>query len=447
MQLAEKIYRPLIPILVIFSGLLYYNIGYNTLRTNFLELMFQITILFTFLVIIWYYFKRSETELSLRIIQYSGIFFRIILLFSVPSLSDDFYRFLWDGNMTNLNFNPYLILPETYAQASELNLYMKELFENMNSRAYFAVYPPLNQFIFSFVTLIFPEDLFKQIIFLRLILFIAELLIIFNLPVFLQKIGISNSISALYILNPLVILEITGNLHFEGLAIWFLLLTLSFIKSGKWKTASVFYSLSIGIKLLPLIFLPVLIRFLGIKRGIFYAFTALFINLLLFLPFMDLDAFVSMFSSIELYFNKFEFNASVYYIIRSVGYQIWNYNIIQTAGIVLSIITIAVIFLLALKVTKDNYECLIKYMFFSLLVYFLFSTTVHPWYIITALFLSVLCNYHRSVFLWSWIIFTSYHTYISQPYSENILVTALSYLIVFSALIFDTRRNDIHVTA
>lgn len=316
----------------------------------------------------------------------------------------------------------------------------------MNSQIYFTVYPPLNQYIFSVASYIFPLDIFKQIVLLKSILFAAELLVIYKLPVLLQKIGVSKYISALYILNPLVILETIGNLHFEGLGVCALLLTLSLIRSGKWKPAAFFYGVSIGIKLLPLIFLPLLIRFYGIKRGLIFVFTALLVNVILFLPFLDIVAFLRIFGSIELYFVKFEFNASVYYIIRSIGYYIWQYNIIQTVGIVLSIITFLSIVFLSFKVIRNNYEDLIKYMLFSMLIYFLLSTTVHPWYIITPLFLSVLCNYHKSVFLWTWIIFSSYHTYISQPYSENILITALSYLIVFSVLVLEIKRNEKTIT-
>lgn len=445
MHLAERVHKPIIILLVLLSALLYYNVGYNTIRTNFFELAIQITILFLFLGCIWYLFKKSDSDINLKIIQFSGILFRLILLFSIPNLSDDFYRFLWDGNMINLNFNPYLILPETYTQTSELNLYMRELYENMNSRTYFTVYPPLNQFIFTVSTNLFPQDIFKQIVLMKSFLFVAELLVIYKLPGLLQKMGISKYISALYILNPLVIIETLGNLHFEGLGVCMLLLTISMIKSDKWIAAAIFYALSVGIKLLPLIFLPLLIRFYGFKRGLFFVFSAFLVNLILFLPFMDIEAFVRMFGSIELYFNKFEFNASIYYVIRSVGYYIRQYNIIQTAGMVLSIITFLLIVILSLKMKRNNYKDLMKYMLFSMLVYYSLSTTVHPWYIVTPLFVAVLCNCHRSVFLWTWIIFSSYHTYMTQPYSENILITALSYLIVFSALIFEIKRNEVSI--
>src|SRR5690606_22107306 len=103
----------------------------------------------------------------------------------------------------------------------------------------------------------------------------------------------------------------------------------------------------------------------------------LLVNFILFLQFLDIEAFMRIFGSIELYFNKFEFNASIYYIIRSIGYYILQYNIIQTAGMVLSIITFLSIVILSLKVKRNNYEDLMKYMLFSLLIYYSLSTTVH----------------------------------------------------------------------
>ena len=41
----------------------------------------------------------------------ASITFRAVLLFNIPILSDDFYRFVWDGHLTAFGINPYLHLP------------------------------------------------------------------------------------------------------------------------------------------------------------------------------------------------------------------------------------------------------------------------------------------------------------------------------------------------
>ena len=40
-----------------------------------------------------------------------GLVFRLIILISTPNLSQDFYRFFWDGQLILNGFNPYLNTP------------------------------------------------------------------------------------------------------------------------------------------------------------------------------------------------------------------------------------------------------------------------------------------------------------------------------------------------
>ena len=79
-------------------------------------------------------------------------------------------------------------------------------------------------------------------------------------------------------------------------------------------------------------FLPLLFRRLGWKKALgYYAVTSILL-LLFFLPFLSGAFAENFFSSINLWFQKFEFNASFYYLIRWIGYEIEGYNIIAYAG-------------------------------------------------------------------------------------------------------------------
>ena len=59
-----------------------------------------------------------------------------------------------------------------------------------------------------------------------------------------------------YFLNPLVIIELTGNLHFEGVMLFFFVCALYLISKKKWLLATPFYAASIMVKLVPILFLP-----------------------------------------------------------------------------------------------------------------------------------------------------------------------------------------------
>ncbi|MEQ9229236.1 MAG: hypothetical protein RIF46_01035, partial [Cyclobacteriaceae bacterium] len=81
------------------------------------------------------------------------------MLFATPSLSDDFYRFIWDGRLLAHGIHPFAELPGFYLDPS-LNIpgIDQSLFDNLNSKEYFTIYPPFAQLIFLISVLIFPKS-------------------------------------------------------------------------------------------------------------------------------------------------------------------------------------------------------------------------------------------------------------------------------------------------
>src|SRR5690606_13488087 len=90
-----------------------------------------------------------------------------------------------------------------------------------------------------------------------------------------------------YILNPFIIIELTGNLHFEGVMLLLVVCSLYLISKEKWKLSAVVLAASVSIKLIPFIFLPLLYQHLKFKKWFWYCTIVMGINLLLFLPFFS----------------------------------------------------------------------------------------------------------------------------------------------------------------
>lgn len=371
-----------------------------------------------------------------------AILLRLVLLPLTPNLSDDVYRFIWDGRLLAQGIDPFAFLP---AQIIELDMHEglrginESLFSKLNSPQYFTIYPPVNQAVFALSAIVFPDSLYGSIILIRLCLLLAEAGSLYLLYRLLQAWQLPTQKMLLYALNPLVILELAGNLHFEALMIFFLLL--SFLLLAKqWQVLSaVCLALAIGTKLLPLIILPLYWRRLGtVKAWRYYLFTAGFL-VLLFLPLLSWELWEGLGQSIGLYFQKFEFNASIYYVVREVGFAIKGYNIIGTAGKWLAAATFLAIIIFSWFERKKQLPVACMWVW---LIYLSLATTVHPWYLTPILALSVFSSY-RFVLLWTYLVFFSYAGYSATGFHENLWVTGLAYGLLLAYLVYELTTASI----
>jgi hypothetical protein len=74
-------------------------------------------------------------------------------------------------------------------------------------------------------------------------------------------------------------------------------------------------------------------------------------------------------------------------------------------------------------------EKLPLFMLFAICIYYLFSTTVHPWYLGVPLLLSVFTRY-RFMQVWSFTVLLSYWGYSQMVYQEQLSLMALEYGVV-----------------
>ena len=91
------------------STVLYFVFAYHSQRANFASIFVIYTTLF--LLFAGIYQTQKDRFLTLACI---GVLFRIISIVAIPNLSQDFYRFIWDGRMLLNGINPYLFTPESF---------------------------------------------------------------------------------------------------------------------------------------------------------------------------------------------------------------------------------------------------------------------------------------------------------------------------------------------
>jgi alpha-1,6-mannosyltransferase len=419
---------PLKYILAIVFAAVYVCFGYFLERENFQHL----TILFGVGFALYFFFvlttnDKKETDTLLWI----SMVFRLLFIVAIPCLSDDYFRFIWDGKLFVNGFNPYLFIPSEIINTDVAKTagLTQELYDGLNSPDYYTVYPPINQLIFSLSGFFSKFGLLAGIIAIRVPILIAEFFLIKYIRRLLDSLELPHHHVLWYALNPLVIVELSGNLHFEGMMLLCIVVGIYWLMANKWAGAAIWWAMAISIKLIPVLFLPVLLKRLGIVKSFwFYSITAIALAFT-FLPFLDQQLIEHLFSSIDLYFRTFEFNASVYYIIRWLGFKQAGYNIIQQVGPILPIVTFVLV--MAVYLYKNNtWQDVLKKMFFAYTIYLLLATTVHPWYIINLVLLSVFVRNYRYAIVWSMLAVLSYAAYMTSDYQENHLFIAIEYIVV-----------------
>ncbi|WP_298900539.1 mannosyltransferase [uncultured Psychroserpens sp.] len=442
-----------IPLVLAFVSLcLYLLFAYDLVRTNYTKLIVLYCLLWLAFILLLKYSKNQ-----LKFLTWLAFLSRAVFILAIPNLSQDFYRFIWDGRMILEGFNPYLTTPESYiqtgidlpvAQAETLYAGMGEL-----NGSHYTNYPPINQLCFTIAALFSGHSVLGSALVLRLLIIAADFGTLFFGKRLLDRLNIPVKNIFWYILNPFIIIELTGNLHFEGVMIFFLVWGLYLLHKNRWKWAAVVFALSISVKLIPLLFLPLFFMWFNKtssndstttpifnfkKLLLFYTIIA-GVTMLLFVPFFSLEFVNNYAQTVGLWFQKFEFNASIYYLARTIGYWFRGYNEIAVIGKILPILVFSFVMILAFyKKTMDT-KTLIKHMLFAFAFYLFLSTTVHPWYIATLLVLGLFTNYKFPV-VWSFIVILSYLAYINlnkADKSENLWIITLEYVIVYGVFIWE----------
>lgn len=405
-------------------------LGYYIPRTSFGSILAVFSACF---ILYWRLFVISSTGASWKKLVLLAILLRLTLLFSIPQWSEDYARFLWDGNLLVEGLNPYFLTPTAALQQLDLesSLWVDQLFPLLNSPDYHSIYPPSNQVVFGLAAFLSKGDVLYGVMMIRFVLFVFELLAFYLIYLLLQLFHQPAHKLLLYALNPLVIMEITGNLHFEGIMLTMILAGIYFLKKNNFIYSGGIMAAAVAVKLSPLMLFPAVFRSIPIKAWLGFSLAAVFVLLLTLNPlFWNVEGFGQ---SLSLYGNVFEFNASVYYLLRQAGYWISGYNIISTLGPFLKGLTLVLILIVSFRSRNKEEEAFPETLLLVYWTFFLLSTVVHPWYIVPAIGISVLTE-KRAFIIWSFLIVFSYQTYQSQPYTESTLLLFLQYVCLMMAL-------------
>ncbi len=281
---------------------------------------------------------------------------RVVLIGSTPALSDDIYRYVWEGRVLHAGYNPFV-----HAPASEdLRGLRDSDFDSINHRHMETIYPPLAQGAFYIGAAVGSGVTPHKIIY---VLFdIATMVLIAFL---LRTRGRNPALSVVYGWSPLVILEFAHSGHMDSLGIFFFVLAILLVDRGR----NVLGLVSMALSFLAKYFSVVLIPFFAMRKRYLLGLTLFGVLAVLgYLPFADASA--NLASSLGVYGRHWSFNSFGYVVaLRVIG--------------VSEVVRVGLAVLVILFAVYQGYRQrdVVRYAYLVTGCALLVSPTLYPWYL------------------------------------------------------------------
>jgi hypothetical protein len=191
---------------------------------------------------------------TLKLILLFAVVFRVALLLTTPNLSDDVYRYVWDGKIQAAGINPYRYVPEDEALA---HLRDDQISPHINRRDYArTIYPPGAQMIFLGVYSLFGESVLGM----KFVLVMFDLLTIAGLLLILNRLTIDPNRVIVYAWHPLVAWEVAHSGHIDAAAVALLVIALLFNLRERRFLSGCLLGLATLVKFYPALLFPVLYK-------------------------------------------------------------------------------------------------------------------------------------------------------------------------------------------
>ena len=214
-----------------------------------------------YLIVVWLIVRaRGARSTLLLVLLFAGIF-RLSIVFALPYLSDDIYRYVWDGRVQAAGINPYRYIP---ADKHLQSLRDEEIYPKINRRDYaHTMYPPGAEFMYFLTTRIS-----ESVTWMKLTIVGFELIAVWILMELLASFGIARQRILIYAWHPLAVWEFAGSGHVDPLAFAFIALAL-LARRRSWETATgIALGLATLAKLFPIVLFPALYKRWGWKMPV-----------------------------------------------------------------------------------------------------------------------------------------------------------------------------------
>jgi alpha-1,6-mannosyltransferase len=225
-------------------------------------------------------------------------------LLTPPGSDDDIHRYVWDGRVQRLGYNPYIVVPSDPALGA---LHTPET-RTLNNPDIPSPYPAGAQLFFRAVSAI------HESVFALKVAFVAcDLAIVLVLLDILRCSGQGAHWVLAYAWNPLLAIEVAGSGHIDIVGALLLLLSFAALER-RWRAiAAVAFGLAVAVKFLPIVLLPLYWKRVRMRDA---ALAAVVVGLL-YVPFLNHGRIPI--GSLGTYVQSFRFNDPVFAMFERVA--------------------------------------------------------------------------------------------------------------------------------
>lgn len=279
-----------------------------------------------------------------------------LFLWTPPGLDDDVHRYVWDGHVQRLGYNPYVLVPNDPALTA---LHTRDT-RTMNNPEVPSPYPAGAQLFFRAVTAIH-ESVFA----LKVAFVICDFAIAFLLLDVLSATGQSGHWVLAYAWNPLLATEVAGSGHIDIVGVLMLLISVAALLRRWRPIAAVAFSLAVAVKFLPIVLLPLYWKRLRIRD----AMLAAAVFGLLYVPFLGHG--LIPFGSLGTYVQRFRFNGPIFAAFEQVFAPSFVAGLAAFGG-----------FLAAIWMGRKSEELTSDAFAWPMAVSLLCAPVIYPWYLL-----------------------------------------------------------------
>jgi alpha-1,6-mannosyltransferase len=221
-----------------------------------------------------------------------------------PGPQEDIYRYVWDGHLQRLGYNPYLVIPSDPAANA---LHTTET-RKLNNPDLPSPYPAGAQLFFRIVTAIHESTFALKVAFV-----ICEFAIALVLLEVLRYNRRGSHLVLVYAWSPLLAIEVAGSGHIDIVGALFLLVSAAAL-ARRWRATAAFsLGLAVAVKFLPIVLLPLYWKRIRIRDA---ALAAAVVGML-YLPFLSQGHLPT--GSLGTYVQNWRFNGPVFAVLDRVA--------------------------------------------------------------------------------------------------------------------------------